>query len=140
MEEILNDLLRDRLRADVCVDDLTQRGVISKEQRFERVDVASTQAVEVAGVGRSHCGIKLCIDHGRVSRVPPFALRACQTMVSRSGGGARTVAFPLTLGDDMRATLALAATVVLLSSRSLQAQATLPPDDRTRIAEAFRLA
>jgi hypothetical protein len=40
----------------------------------------------------------------------------------------------------MRATLALAATVVLLSSRSLQAQATLSTDDRTRIAEAFQLA
>ena len=35
MEEILDDLLRDRLRADVRVDDLAQRGVISKEQRFE---------------------------------------------------------------------------------------------------------
>jgi hypothetical protein len=41
----------------------------------------------------------------------------------------------------MRATLAMAATVVLLSSGTLRAQvATLAPDDRTRIAEAFRLA
>ncbi|MBW8770563.1 MAG: hypothetical protein JF589_12455 [Gemmatimonadetes bacterium] len=41
----------------------------------------------------------------------------------------------------MRATLAMAATVVLLSSVPLRAQSpTLAPDDRIRIAEAFRLA
>lgn len=57
MEEILDDLLRDRLRSDVGVDDLAQRGVISKEQRFERADVAGAQPVEIADVGTGHCGI-----------------------------------------------------------------------------------
>jgi len=40
IEEILDDLLRDRLRSDVCVDDLAQRGVIAKEQGLVGAHVA----------------------------------------------------------------------------------------------------